>query len=359
LELYYCVTSTGNFGDDINQWFWKELLPECWSKDDETTFVGIGTILDICIPDTKNKVVFGSGVGYKAIPDLTSGHWDISFVRGPITARILGIDESKSVTDSAIAARLLFDVVPEKERKGVVFMPHVSARFNGVWEEICKDLDIEFLDPTQDAKTLIRKIASSEKVLADAMHAAIIADTMRVPWVPVTSSVEINILKWMDWTKSMSVDYKPSFLPKSCLYEWIKNCCFVLGKRGYGFLGKKIVSDDDIDILVDNYVDKYSKWNTHSGASETLEASGESEESIIAKDSDNNTDSVNILRKILGLKIIKILIYPVERLLFINARKEMKKIKDADAYLSDEEIFNEKLAKITELLEDIRKKYGR
>lgn len=35
-------------------------------------------------------------------------------------------------------------------------------------------------------------------VLADAMHAAIIADAMRVPWLPLITSPQINTFKWLD-----------------------------------------------------------------------------------------------------------------------------------------------------------------
>ena len=41
------------------------------------------------------------------------------------------------------------------------------------------------------------------------MHAAIVADTLRVPWVPLMTSSDINSFKWLDWTQSMRVPYQP------------------------------------------------------------------------------------------------------------------------------------------------------
>jgi len=358
LELYYCITTTGNFGDDINEWIWKKLLPDCWEKKDDTTFIAIGTILDVCIPDTKNKVVFGSGVGYKAIPDISNedpdNNWDIVCVRGPITAEILGIDKSKSVTDSAIVARLLFDIVPYNKRKNIAFMPHISSRFNGVWKDVCDHLGIEYLDPTLGTKMLIRKISSSEIVIADAMHAAVVADTMRVPWIPVVTSVEINIIKWLDWTKSMSVNYRPYYLPQSCLYEWIKNRYFISKSRGYGSLWKKVsssgnITDEDIEDIVDNYMNMHDKWSTHAEFSE---------ESLDSNVEGKKRDTGKLLKNILGLKLIKVIIYPIERILFNRACAKMKIIMESEAYLSSDEIYDEKLSRMKELLEDIKVKYS-
>jgi hypothetical protein len=44
------------------------------------------------------------------------------------------------------------------------------------------------------------------------MHGAIIADTFRVPWVPISTRPSINTFKWLDWSESMGLEYRPTNL---------------------------------------------------------------------------------------------------------------------------------------------------
>ncbi|MBR7518573.1 polysaccharide pyruvyl transferase family protein, partial [Mycobacterium tuberculosis] len=77
------------------------------------------------------------------------------------------------------------------QRRGVVFMPHHAVAKVGRLPEACARAGIEYLDPTDDCETLAQRLRRAELVIADAMHAAIVADTLRVPWVPVMTSSEI------------------------------------------------------------------------------------------------------------------------------------------------------------------------
>ena len=58
------------------------------------------------------------------------------------------------------------------------------------------------------------------------MHAAIIADTFRVKWLPVTTSSTINHFKWLDWTSSMNVPYKPIFIGPGSLEGKIQHLVY-------------------------------------------------------------------------------------------------------------------------------------
>jgi succinoglycan biosynthesis protein ExoV len=62
---------------------------------------------------------------------------------------------------------------------------------------------------------VIEKIRSARLVLAEAMHAAIVADSLRVPWIAVSSSPKVSSFKWLDWTQSMELPYLPLRLPAS------------------------------------------------------------------------------------------------------------------------------------------------
>jgi hypothetical protein len=52
-------------------------------------------------------------------------------------------------------------------------------------------------------------IRGSRCVISEAMHAAIVADALRVPWVPVHAYDHINEFKWKDWSGSLQMSHAP------------------------------------------------------------------------------------------------------------------------------------------------------
>ncbi|HEY2781538.1 MAG TPA: polysaccharide pyruvyl transferase family protein [Steroidobacteraceae bacterium] len=226
MRVHLAAQVQGNFGDELNRWLWQELLADVTcNADDDVLFVGIGTVLDRNLPQARMTVVFGTGTGYTPAPPDISPHpsrWRFYGVRGPLTARALKLDKRVAMTDPAI----LLASLPEftrRERHGVIFVPHWKSVRYGDWEGICKSLGIEFIDPCQDSKRVVRRIASAKKVIAESMHAAIIADAFRVPWIPVALSREISPFKWVDWASSLGVAYRPVCLPPSNGIERIRN----------------------------------------------------------------------------------------------------------------------------------------
>ena len=232
MELFYYKTKGGNFGDDLNGWLWQALLPQCWNPADGMIMTGIGTIIGEPLPKDKTKIIFSSGIGYRPVPEGFRGaDWQVVSVRGPLTAEVLGISPAAAVTDGAILLALLPEgrSVPEAERHGVVFMPHHEALHVGQWQKACELAGIEFLDPRSDSKATLARLRTAKLVLADAMHAAIVADTVRVPWVPLVTSSGINSFKWLDWCQSMGLGYIPIKLSGSSLSEqfasWLAKVC--------------------------------------------------------------------------------------------------------------------------------------
>ena len=56
MKLHYCKTPSGNFGDDLNTWLWPTLLGEnFFDTNEDTLFLGVGTILNQKIPRTPEK----------------------------------------------------------------------------------------------------------------------------------------------------------------------------------------------------------------------------------------------------------------------------------------------------------------
>ena len=259
MKLHYFRSRHGNFGDDLNGWLWPELMPGVWdSGADGITFVGVGTILNKLVPDSRLKIVLGSGVGYAPLPSgLHDGSWDVLAVRGPLSARAAGLPADKAITDGAILLSWLPGLVkrPQERTGGVVFVPHVSSAETGAWEDICERLGITYVDPRWDFRKVFALIGDARLVLADAMHAAIVADTFRVPFVPLVSSSEISSFKWMDWTLSMDLPYRPIRLPASSIIEAARDRMTPLIGRRY-LSSSVLMPEANSDAVADGLIEQ-------------------------------------------------------------------------------------------------------
>jgi succinoglycan biosynthesis protein ExoV len=224
MKVVYFQDPEGNFGDELNRWLWPRLFDGAVTgfghhgietreenQAESLLFYGIGTILDDRIPIEPRKIIFGSGFGYgDPISDLKN--CDVVFVRGSKTAEAIGVSSDKALTDPAVLLRHFFPVVSMEHRvHDVSFMPHHSTSAGGFWEQACKEAGINYISPTGfDVEAVVKQIASSRLVIAEAMHAAIVADAFRVPWIPVTSVPETNPFKWQDWCESLDLEYQPN-----------------------------------------------------------------------------------------------------------------------------------------------------
>ncbi len=226
MKIHLLKKVGGNFGDELNRWLWPELLGDVSrGASNDVLFVGIGTMLDRNLPPARTTIVFGTGVGYAAVPaDITphSARWRIYGVRGPLSARALNIERRLAMTDPAILLATLPEV-SGLERRGTIFVPHWKSVRYGNWEAICNKLGITFVHPCEDSRTVVRRIATADKVIAESMHAAIVADAFRVPWVPVALSREVSPFKWVDWASSLNLTYSPACLPASNRVEYLRN----------------------------------------------------------------------------------------------------------------------------------------
>jgi succinoglycan biosynthesis protein ExoV len=221
--LYYHKDPRGNFGDDLNPWLWSRLLPGCFtgelshdprcrdvSAGGETLFVGIGTLLNENVPGHARKVVFGSGAGYGPPPVLDSS-WDFFCVRGPATAALLGLDKAAAITDPGVLVRTI-ELPHSSPIHRLAFMPHCASARRADWSTICESIGIGFIDPQWPVDDVLRAIRSTEVLITEAMHGAIVADALRVPWIAVATGSTLNF-KWNDWCQSMSLAYRPLTIP--------------------------------------------------------------------------------------------------------------------------------------------------
>ncbi|MFS8053397.1 polysaccharide pyruvyl transferase family protein [Rhizobium sp. BR 317] len=223
MKPFHWESTHGNFGDDLNLWLWDFLLPGLRDVHEETLLVGVGTVLNtLILPLDGHKLVIGSGFGYGSLPNMgDKTKWDIRSVRGPLTAEKVGLPADMGIVDPAVMVTEMpeFKNLPKTNRR--TFVPHWESAAAGIWPEICKTVGLSYLDPRGEAKAVIREIATSELIVAESMHGAILADAFRVPWIAVSTSRAINSFKWNDWAHSLGVTYAPKHVPVSTRAEAI------------------------------------------------------------------------------------------------------------------------------------------
>jgi succinoglycan biosynthesis protein ExoV len=213
VKLFYFRDKSGirNFGDELNPWLWPRLLPDAFDEDTATQFVSIGTLLNDRLPPAPRTVVFGAGVGYCGLPRRDDS-WTVYCVRGPLSARALGLPADAGVTDPAALIRRLR---PEPRSGGArrrAFMPHWQSEVDG-WQRMSEESGLAFIDPRWPPDRVLDALEATDLLITEAMHGAIVADALRIPWVPVRTNADINSFKWEDWCASVSLVYRPHRLP--------------------------------------------------------------------------------------------------------------------------------------------------
>lgn len=212
MKLYYWKGPKGfeNFGDDLNPWIFSRICPQIFDDNEESLFVGIGSILNDQIPPAKKVLVFSSGAGYSNVPKIDSS-WKIYCVRGLLTAQALGLSSDYAVTDGAVLVKRLIAPWSRKIEHKISYMPHMlmAQESGGAFKDICDDLGINYIDPQLDIEGILKAILNSEKIITEALHGAVVADAVCVPWLRVRTNDFINDFKWNDWQSSLDLDVKP------------------------------------------------------------------------------------------------------------------------------------------------------
>lgn len=208
--LYYYQAN--NFGDDLNPWLWPRLAPELVEERSDRLFLGIGTILNRKIPAGPRKFVFGTGWDGER-PVRMGPEWRIHGVRGPLTAAGLGLPAETALSDPGLLVRRFVKRPPGATGRGVAFMPHHCSVGAVEWKPLCEARGLAYIDPEQPVDKVLPAIDGCRVLLAEAMHGAIVADALGVPWIPVRISGRINEFKWRDWCSSLGLTCRPVRLP--------------------------------------------------------------------------------------------------------------------------------------------------
>lgn len=218
MNLYAFRAPQGNFGDDLNAWLWPRVFGADIDRSPQTTFIGIGSILDRRLEQVHGrKIVFGSGVrSTHSLPGI-GADIQIRFVRGPISASALG-HGTRAITDPAILVGAVAAGAPRQGARAIGFMPHYHSLRAADWDRLCRRLGLVFIDPREGVDRTIAALRGCERIITEAMHGAIVADALRIPWHRVSvlawrrEGFEVSSLKWLDWGLSAGVDVAPTHL---------------------------------------------------------------------------------------------------------------------------------------------------
>jgi succinoglycan biosynthesis protein ExoV len=213
MQLFY-YRDKFNFGDALNPWLWSKLLPGVLDQDASTAFVGIGTLLNEWLPyhtpQAGRRAIFSTGVGYgDGLPRIDDSY-RIYCLRGPLSAKALGVAPELAVTDGAILLRRHYSPASEKSCR-FAYMPHWQQADED-WDLVCQELGWSYIDPRWSIEKILASISQTEVLLAEAMHGVIIADALRVPWIPIVTHPDILSFKWHDWCQSIAVEYTPQYI---------------------------------------------------------------------------------------------------------------------------------------------------
>lgn len=225
----------GNFGDDLNPWLWERLF----GKEDESDgldLIGIGSILfdnNKIFSKDRTKIVFGSGIRPVQESFTPAENWKILFLRGPLSSNYLN-KEFPYISDPAYCVRHTQEfraIINQNKKYEISFMPHYQSLGFLDWETLCKELKIHFISSKSElgVEFTLKEIAASKFLITEAMHGAILADSLRVPWhrlilsTPYTEGSLVSEFKWNDWL--LSIEKADSRSTGVRLYEK-----FLLGK---------------------------------------------------------------------------------------------------------------------------------
>jgi succinoglycan biosynthesis protein ExoV len=201
-----------NYGDALNPWLWPRLLGEQLQASSPTLFLGIGTILKTDLPQAERYAVLSSGGGYGPFPK-TDHRWNFYAVRGPLTAKALGLEPDIAAIDGAYLLRKFTLPEPVSAGPRIGFMPHWQTKLRVPWEKICAMSGLRYINPKLSVEETLAQLRGCDGIIAEAMHAAITADALRIRWMPVRLGNQFLDFKWRDWMGSIELAVDPIMLP--------------------------------------------------------------------------------------------------------------------------------------------------
>ncbi|HWV70999.1 MAG TPA: polysaccharide pyruvyl transferase family protein [Pseudosphingobacterium sp.] len=238
MKYIYYKSHQGNFGDDLNPWLWPKIFGEI-ETNAEINFLGIGSVLHQDnkllqeLHPNQRKIIFGTGIRPSHTRLLLDNTWQVKFLRGPMSARYLNY-QYKHIADAAYALTQTDDykqLLATNKKYKISLMPYYKSCLFFDWETIAKELGYHYISPLSElgVEHTLKEIAASELLITEAMHGAILADILRVPWHRfifsgrVMEGGDVSEFKWTDFLQSIQINYtQDSYIPLYRKTNWNK-----------------------------------------------------------------------------------------------------------------------------------------
>lgn len=134
-------------------------------------------------------------------------------MRGPLSAAAVGVPSAAATDGAYLVADAPSIVGAPQTRNETLLVPHHRTLRDRPWQRVASEAGMTFVSPELSVEALFDHYARAELVVTEAMHGAIIADALRIPWIPITISPQIDEFKWRDWLGSVELDYNPISVP--------------------------------------------------------------------------------------------------------------------------------------------------
>jgi hypothetical protein len=208
MPIDYCRIEGGNFGDDLNRTLWSRIFPDIDRLPADTVVTGIGTILSDKPAAGVRHVVLGSGANGPNIKlDVTQ--CDVRWVRGPLSAKAVGVSGNLGIGDPAWLYQDLYAPF-EMDRSGRTgLIPHWATWKSFDWKTVADNAGLIGIDARSSPLQIVREMRSCSRILTESLHGAIFADAMGIPWAPAIFAHRFHRFKWEDWCATIHRRFDP------------------------------------------------------------------------------------------------------------------------------------------------------
>ena len=204
-----------NFGDRLNTEFWARLFHQIDVNASQPAILGVGTILNdrhFGLIESNGCLIAGSGYGYDGITKI-SDRTRLAFVRGPRTCEALRISPKYFAGDPAYLADEVIGFERSASQLGVAFLPHFESEYLFRWNWVCRFCSVKYISPSESFQSVLQRISAASLLVTESLHGAILADSLRIPWIAVKTREEINEFKWNDFFCSLGMQVELVPLP--------------------------------------------------------------------------------------------------------------------------------------------------